>query len=78
MNHFIVRVSLRPGLYSADEADYLQLGLAMEAEGFSHLITGSAGAAFQLPPGEYYIAGKYIRNEVLAKAKRCAAATHRG
>jgi hypothetical protein len=78
MTHFMVRVSLRPGLRSADEADLLQLGLAMEAEGFSHLITGSSGAAFQLPPGEYYIAGDFVRNEVLARAKKCAAGIMRG
>lgn len=73
MNHFMVRVSLRQGLPSGDEADFLHLSLAMEAEGFSHLIKGSSGAAFQLPPGEYYIAGEIARDEVLARAKKCAA-----
>jgi hypothetical protein len=77
MSHFMVRVSLRPGLRSAEEADFLQLSLAMEAEGFSHLITGSSGASFQLPPGEYYISGELTRDDVLAKAKRCAGATGR-
>jgi hypothetical protein len=77
MNHFMVRVSLRPGMRSADEAEHLQLSVAMEAEGFSHLITASGGAAFQLPAGEYYIAGEYTRRDVLVRAKSCAAATGR-
>jgi hypothetical protein len=77
MNHFMVHISLRPGLRSAEEADYLQLCAAMEAEGFSYLITGSSGTSFQLPPGQYYIAAKQTRAEVLAKARRCAATTGR-
>lgn len=78
MSHFMVRIWLRSGLRSAAEAEELQLSLAMEAEGFSQLIRGSGGAAFQLPPGEYYIAGAYTRDEVLAKAKKCMAEISRG
>jgi hypothetical protein len=77
MSHFMVHISLRPGLHCAEEADFLHLSVAMEAESFSHLITGSSGTSFQLPPGEYYIAGEYTRAEVLAKARRCAATIHR-
>jgi hypothetical protein len=77
MRHFMVHMSLRPGLHCAEEADFLQLSAAMEAEGFSYLITGSSGASFQLPPGEYFIAGAYTRAEVLAKARRAAATLHR-
>jgi hypothetical protein len=77
MRHFMVHLSLRPGLRCAEEADFLQISAAMEAEGFSHLITGSSGTSFQLPPGQYYIAGEHTRADVLAKARRCAATTHR-
>jgi len=73
----MVHISLRPGLHCAEEADFLHLSAAMEAEGFSHLITGSSGTSFQLPPGQYYIAGAHTRAEVLAKARRCAATLHR-
>ena len=77
MCHFMVHISLRPGLRCAEEADFLQLSSAMESEGFSHLITGSSGTSFQLPPGQYYIATELTRADVLAKARRCAATTGR-
>ena len=77
MRHFMVHISLRPGLRCSEEADFLQLSAAMEAEGFSHLIAGSSGTAYQLPPGQYFIAGNHTRADVLAKARRCAATTGR-
>ena len=77
MRYFMVHISLRPGLRCSEEADFLQLSMAMEAEGFSHLITGSSRTSFQLPPGQYFIAGEHTRADVLAKARRCAATTGR-
>ncbi|HEY1210093.1 MAG TPA: type V toxin-antitoxin system endoribonuclease antitoxin GhoS [Terracidiphilus sp.] len=50
MNQFTVRIEL----HEAQWADYNTLHAAMERQGFSRLITGDDGRAYQLPWAEYY------------------------
>lgn len=68
MADFTVRVEL----HGAEWEDYDALRVEMEAEGFSAVVRGSGGMAYELPAGEYALSGDVTRQQVLARAKRGA------
>ena len=73
MAQFIVRVELHDAAWS----DYTVLHAHMAAQGFQHTILGSDGVTYQLPTAEYNLIGNLAKEQVLAKAKMAATATHK-
>jgi hypothetical protein len=71
MASFTVRVEL----HDASGADYLRLHEAMEAQGFDRTIKSDEGIIYRLPEAEYNRVGALTRDDVIAEAKRGAAAT---
>jgi len=49
MAEYTVRVEL----FRATDEDYARLNASMERAGFTRFVTGSSGARYQLPTGEY-------------------------
>lgn len=68
MAEFTVRVEL----HGAEWEDYDVLRAEMEAEGFAATVSGTGGAAYELPAGEYACSGELTRRQVLARARRAA------
>lgn len=68
MADFTVRVEL----HGAEWEDYDALRVEMEAEGFSAVVQGSGGMAYELPAGEYVLSGEFTRSQVLVRAGRAA------
>lgn len=64
--------SVRVELHGAEWEDYDALRVEMEAEGFAATVTGSGGAGYELPAGEYACSGEFTRQQVLARAQRVA------
>jgi hypothetical protein len=70
MSDFTVRVEM----HGAEWEDYDALRVEMEAEGFAAVVHGRGGA-YQLPAGEYALAGDLAPAQVLARARRAAGRT---
>ena len=68
MTEFTVRVEL----HGAEWEDYDALRVEMLAEGFAATVSGSGGAAYELPAGEYACSGELTRQQVLARARLAA------
>ena len=67
MPDFTIRIEV----HGAEWEDYDALRVEMEAEGFAAAVHGSGGA-YQLPTGEYALAGDFTPAQVLARARRAA------
>ncbi len=72
MKQYTVRVELHSSQY---HPDFDRLHSAMQAEGFSRLITSDSGETYHLPRGEYNISTNENRSQVLAFAKRAVQKT---
>jgi hypothetical protein len=71
----VAKFTVRVELHRADDDDYETLHSAMEAQGFSRLITSNDGASYHLPTAEYNRSGSLSRDDVLESAKTAAAKT---
>ena len=71
MTNFTTRVEL----HAANESDYQTLHSAMEAEGFSRVITSDDNITYHLPNAEYNRTATLTRSQVLESAKRAAGKT---
>ena len=74
----MARFTVRVELHRATEGDYEQLHSAMEAEGFSRLLTSDEGETYHLPTAEYNVETNNSTSAVLKSARSAAASTNLG
>ena len=73
----MARFTVRVELHQADGDDYETLHTAMEAKGFSRLITSGDGISYHLPWAEYNREADLTKEAILKAAKVAAAQTQK-
>lgn len=73
MTQFTTRIEL----HDADWNDYVNLHIAMAAQGFVNTVTADDGKVYELPPAEYNFSGNFTRSQVLDRAKAAASKTQK-